>query len=163
MVAKVKTSGDFDANAALKNVDAFKGKTYRFTGVKNRMGWDYSPGNGYQFAWTVDGTPVAAKYDDAIQAAVKDIATRTGKDFSDESYDLVAEVVDVGPVVRIARAEGEIKTDGGEKIADVTSQRDEVAQGVRMKVVALHVGPVTAAVDQGVVDQTGAVGRPGGQ
>jgi hypothetical protein len=159
LVAKISLDGDLDANAIVKNPDSFSGKVYRLTGMKNRMGWDYSPGSGFAFAITQEDTAVAAKYDSTIAAAVKEISKRTAVDFSDEDYDVVVKVDDVGPIVRIARATGTISADG-EKIADVTAQSDETVQGVRMTVIALHVGPVTATADSGEVDETGNMKQP---
>ena len=160
MSAKVKSSDDFDANAIMKNPDNFKGKTYHFKSVNNRMGWDYSPGNGYQFAMTSQGTPVAAKYDTTVKASVKDVEKRTAKEIPDEGFDFIATVEDVGPIVKISRASGSIQTTGGENVGTVTAESNETVQGVRMKIIALHVGPVTAAEDQGVVSADGWIGQP---
>jgi hypothetical protein len=160
MVAKVKASDDFDGNAIMQNPDNFKGKVYHFKGVHNRMGWDYSPDNGFEFAMTSAGTPVAAKYDSTVQAAVKIIGKRTAKDLPDEDWEFVATVEDVGPIVKIQRATGDIKTTGGEAVGTVTSQADVTVKGVRLKIIALHVGPVTAAEDQGMVNADGTVSAP---
>ena len=162
-MGKIDTAGDFDGNAVMKDPDSFKGKVYRFKGVKNRMGWDYSPGNGYAFALTVAGTPVAAKYDSTISAAWKETEKRTAKDFSDEEYDVVAKIDDVGPIIHIARSEGTVSTDSGEKVGTISAQADESVQGVRMTIIALHVGPVTATADGGEVDETGAMKQPSAQ
>jgi hypothetical protein len=158
MAAKVSSSEEFDANAVFKNVDNFKGKAFHFKGVNNRMGWDYSPGNGFQFAMTVDGTPVAAKYSSTVKDAVKAIEKRTAHETPDEGYDFIATVEDVGPIVKISRASGDIKTTGGETVGTITAQADETVPGVRLKIVALHAGAVTAAEDQGVVKPDGSVG-----
>jgi hypothetical protein len=160
MAAKVQASDDFDPNAILQNPDNFKGKLYHFSGVNNRMGWDFSPGNGYQFAMSKEGTPVAAKFDTTVKASVKDVAKRTAKDLPDEGWEFIASVEDVGPIVKIDRATGDIKTNGGETVGTVTSQADVTVKGVRLKIVALHVGPVTAAEDQGVVNADGTIGQP---
>jgi hypothetical protein len=163
LVGKINTDGDFDGNAIMKDPNSFTGKVYRFTAVKNRMGWDYAPGEGFRFAMTSAGTPVAAKFDSTIESAWKEISKRTAKDFRDEEYDLVVKVDDVGPIIHIARASGSINTDSGEKVADITAQADETVQGVRMTVIALHVGPLTATADGGMVDETGAVRQPASQ
>jgi hypothetical protein len=160
MAAKVQASDEFDANAIMQNPDNFKDKLYHFKGVNNRMGWDYSPGNGYQFAMTADGTPVAAKFDTTVKASVKDVAKRTAKDLPDENWEFIAAVEDVGPIVKIDRATGDIKTTGGETVGTVTAQADVTVKGVRLKIVALHAGPVTAAEDQGVVNADGSIGQP---
>ncbi len=102
MAAKVQASDDFDANAIMQNPDNFKGKAYHFKGVNNRMGWEYSPGNGYQFAMTSEGTPVAGKFDTTVKASVKDVSKRTAKDLPDEDYEFIATVEDVGPIVKIS-------------------------------------------------------------
>ena len=159
LVAKITLDGDLDANAIVKNPSSFTGKVYRLSGVKNRLGWDYSPGSGFAFAITQEGAAVAAKYDSTIATAVKETTKRTATDFSDEQYDVVLKVDDVGPIVRIARATGTITADG-EKVADVTAQSDETVQGVRCTIIALHCGPVTATADGGEVDETGAMKQP---
>jgi hypothetical protein len=159
LVAKINTDGDMNANAIMKDPNSFTGKVYRLTAQKNRMGWDYSPGSGFAFAITQDGTPVAAKYDSTIAAAVKETSKRTATDFSDEEYDVVLKVDDVGPIVRIARATGTISADG-EKVADVTAQADETVQGVRCTIIALHCGPVTATADGGEVSEDGTMKQP---
>jgi hypothetical protein len=159
IVGKISTDGDMNANAIMKDPNSFTGKVYRLTAQKNRMGWDYSPGSGFAFAITQDGTPVAAKYDSTIAAAVKETSKRTATDFSDEEYDVVLKVDDVGPIVRIARATGTISADG-EKVADVTAQADETVQGVRGTIIALHCGPVTATADGGEVSEDGTMKQP---
>jgi hypothetical protein len=160
MAAKVQASDDFDANAIMQKPDNYKGKLYHFSGVNNRMGWDYSPGNGFQFAMSKEGTPVAAKFDTTVKASVKDVAKRTAKDLPDENWEFIASVEDIGPIVKIDRAPGDVKTNGGETVGTVTSQADVTVKGVRLKIVALHVGPVTAAEDQGVVNADGSIGQP---
>jgi hypothetical protein len=160
MAAKVQAADDFDANAIMQNPDNFKGKLYHFKGVNNRMGWDYSPGNGYQFAMTSEGTPVAAKFDTTVKASVKDVLKRTATDLPDENYEFIASVEDVGPIIKISRATGDVKTTDGEAVGTVTATADVTVQGVRLKIVALHVGPITAAEDQGVVGADGTIGQP---
>ena len=66
---------------------------------------------------------------------------------------------DVGPIIHIARSEGTVSTDSGEKVGTISAQADESVQGVRMTIIALHVGPVTATADGGEVDETGAMNR----
>ena len=163
MMAKVQSSDDFDANAIMKNPDNFKGKTYHFKSVNNRMGWDYSPGNGFQFAMTSEGTPVAAKYDSTVKASVADVQKRTAKEIPDEGFEFIATVEDVGPIVKISRASGNLQTTGGENVGSITAESNETVQGVRLKIVAIHVGPVTAAEDQGVVNADGTIGQPAAQ
>ena len=64
------------------------------------------------------------------------------------TYDVVATIDGVGPIIKITRSEGTISANG-EKIANVTAQRDETVQGIRLKIIGLHVGPVASAVGQG--------------
>jgi hypothetical protein len=158
MMGKLGASDAFDAVAALQNVDPVKGQTIHLKAVSNRMGWEFRPGAGYDFAMMIDGVPVAGKYDPAIKDAVSSITRKTGRDFSDEQYDVVVTVEGLGPIVKITRAEGTISSQG-EKVADVTTQRDETVQGIRLKVVGVHVGPVAAAVGQGVVDENGNISQ----
>jgi hypothetical protein len=155
MVDKASATEGLDAVAASQNMDNFKGKTILLKGVKNRMGWDYSPDSGYDFAITIDSVPVAGKFDPALRKAFDEIAGKTGKDFSDEQYDVIATVDGVGPVVKIARAEGTIKTTEGESVGSVTSTRNETVQAIRVKIIGLHVGPLAGTTAQGVVNENG--------
>jgi hypothetical protein len=155
MVDKASATEGLDAVAASQNMDNFKGKTILLKGVKNRMGWDYSPDSGYDFAITIDSVPVAGKFDPALRKAFDEIAGKTGKDFSDEQYDVIATVDGMGPVVKIARAEGTIKTTEGESVGSVTSTRDETVQAIRVKIIGLHVGPLAGTTAQGVVNENG--------
>ena len=59
--------------------------------------------------------------------------------------------------MKIARSEGTLKTDSGESVGTITAQRDETVQGLRLNIIGLHVGPVTAVEGQGVVDETGQI------
>lgn len=133
-----------DAVAAIADIDAFKGKTIKLSEANNRMGWDFRPGAGYDFAIHIDSVPVAGKYDPAIKKVWEDVATRTGKDFSDEPYDVIAVVEGTGPITVITRAEGQVKADDG-STATVKAQKDEKVEGIRLKIVAIHVGPIATA------------------
>lgn len=159
MAAKFKIE-NFDANEALKNIGKYKGKYIRFPNVSNRMGWDYRPGK-YEFAVEADGQHVVGKYSPLVKKTVDDVTEKTGKDFSNDEYDVIAKVVETGPVVRIARSEGKIKFTDGDS-ADVKAQRDETVDGIHLEVVALHVGPVAVAEGQGAVDESGKVAVPAG-
>ncbi len=160
MVKQTDATDGLDAVAALAKIDDFKGKTVRFKGVTNRMGFDYSPNGGYDFALTIDGVPCAAKFDKPLAKAFNTLTAKTGKDFSTGEYDVVAQVVGTGPIVKIARAEGTLNTTGGEHVANITSEREETVQGIRLKITAMHVGPLTGTSVQGVVDENGQVGQP---
>ncbi len=160
MAAKLQATDEFDPNAVMQNPGNFQGKAFHFKGINNRMGWDYAPGNGYQFAATIEGTPVVGKFDSTVAAAVKDIGKKTAKDLPDDDFEFIATVEDVGPIVKIARATGNIQTTGGETVGTITAQGEETVQGVRLKIVALHSGAVTAAEDQGEVNADGTIGQP---
>jgi hypothetical protein len=157
MATKLGGSNSLDAVSASQNIDPVKGQTILLKAVSNRMGWEFRPGAGYDFAMMIDGVPVAGKYDSAIHDAADSVGKRTDRDFSDEQYDVVATVEGLGPIVKITRAQGTINADNGEKLADVTAQRDETVQGIRLKIIGIHVGPLAAAVGQGAVDENGNV------
>ncbi len=159
LVKKADASENFDANAVFQKVDDFKGKSFIFKGVKNRMGWDYNPSSGYQFALTIDSIPVCAKMEPGVAKAFNIVQGKTGKDFTDDNYDVIAEVEGIGPVIKIARAEGDLKTTGGEKVGTYTAQEDQTVQSIRMKITAIHVGPFTAG-GQGVLDENGSFNNP---
>jgi hypothetical protein len=159
MVAKFKIE-DFNANAAMKDIGKYKGKCIRFPNVSNRMGWDYRPGK-YEFAVEADGQHVVGKYSPLVKTTVDDVTARTGKDFSNDEYDVIAKVVGTGPVVKITRSEGKIKFQDGDS-ADVTAQKDETVDGIHLEVVGLYVGPVAVAEGQGAVDESGKIAIPAG-
>lgn len=150
----------FDAAAAMKDIDSWKGKTIRFAGANNRMGWDYRPGT-FEFALEQDGYHVAGKYDALVKKVVDDVAEKTGNDFSNDTYDVIAVIEGKGPITKIARSEGKVKFDDGSS-ADVRAQKDETVEGIRVKIVGLHLGPVAVAVGQGAVDPEGKVSIPVG-
>jgi hypothetical protein len=159
MAAKFKVE-PFDANAVMKNISKYKGKYVRFQNVSNRMGWDYRPGK-YEFALESDGQHVAGQYDPLVKKVVNDVAARTGKDFSNDEYDVIAVIEGTGPITRIARSEGKIKFRDGDS-AEVTAQKDEKVDGVLLRVVGLHLGPVAVATGQGAVNESGAISIPAG-
>jgi hypothetical protein len=154
MVKEANPTEGFDAVATSQNIDPAKGKTIRLKGVQNRMGFDYSPSGGYDFAITMDGVPVAGKFSPSVRKAYNGISAKTGRDFSSEDCDVVATIEGMGPIIRIARAEGSLQTTGGEKVASITAQGNETVPGIRLKIIALHIGPV-AANEGGAIDENG--------
>jgi hypothetical protein len=157
MVDKAGATEGLDAVSASQGIDSFKGKTILLKGVKNRMGWEFNPGGGYDFAMNIDSVPVAGKFDPALKKAFDEIAGKTGKDFSDEPYDVIATIDGMGPVVTITRAEGTIKTTGGEDVGSVTATGHETVQAIRLKIIGLHVGPLAGTTAQGVVNENGEI------
>jgi len=145
-----------DAVGASQKIESFKGKTVRLKAVQNRMGYDYSPSSGYDFAMTIDSVPVAGKYEPAIRKAYNGITAKTGKDFSAEDCDIIATVEGMGPIVRIARTKGSVQTTGGENVGTITSEGNETVTGIRLKIIGLHVAPM-AATSSGAVDENGNI------
>ncbi len=157
MVDKAGATDGLDAVAASQNIDSFKGKTILLKAVKNRMGWEFNPGGGYDFAMNIDSVPVAGKFDPALKKAFDEISGKTGKDFSDEQYDVIATVEGMGPVVTITHAEGTIKTTGGEDVGSISATGHDTVQAIRLKIIGLHVGPLAGTTAQGVVNENGEI------
>jgi hypothetical protein len=81
--------------AAIKAEDGFdpaesqsRGKTVRFNGIRNRIGWDFS--GRYDFAMWVGDVPVVGNYDERVNAAVNKACERAGLPLDDHTdWDVV--------------------------------------------------------------------------
>jgi hypothetical protein len=81
--------------AAIKAEDGFdpadsqsRGKTVRFNGIRNRIGWDFS--GRYDLAMWVGDVPVVGNYDERVNAAVNDACERAGLPLDDHTdWDVV--------------------------------------------------------------------------
>lgn len=140
MVDRFKFPDDeFDPN----RLGAFKGKTILLSGVFNRMGWDFAPGE-YDFAMTINGVAVAGRYDKAIKAHIDDVLRRTMTEALPEETpcEVVAVVEGKGKIKEIARVSETGNVEGLNYTANATSH--ETVDCVLLKIVGLKIGPVAA-------------------
>ena len=133
------------------------GKTIRIRGIENRMGWDYGS-DDLPFAARANGKPFAARYDPIIAAAFREVAQKVGGNrISDEGWDLIA-IVEPGTVRITQRIKSEVRDAGGSSVGSL--ERWDPIEVPVVKVVALHAGPVAAAVGAGAAREDGTVEAP---
>ena len=98
------------------------------------MGWDYEPGD-FQFAFTIDGFPVAGKFDQPVRAAVRSVHEQTGQELDDHGWDVIGVVE--GPGKLQERVTADVTEKGsGTKVGTLESKRTIDCAVVR--VIALH-------------------------
>ncbi len=158
MKAKFTVTEGFDPN---KPGD-LKGKYIRITS-RNRMGWDYNTGD-FQYATTLNGTPIAGKYDPTVAAAVKEVESKMGRALGDSDDDGDWEVIalvegSTGKLSKRVNVEGKISDTHG-NTATVTGERAEVVDAPIVTIVAAHCGPLAVAAGAGSVKENGAVSAP---
>ena len=74
-----------------------RGKTVRFDGIRNRIGWDFS--GRFDFAMWVGDVPVVGNYDDRVNRAVNDGCERAGLPLDDHTdWDVVLQVGGPGKI-----------------------------------------------------------------
>jgi hypothetical protein len=130
--------------AAIKAEDGFdpsdtqlRGKTVRFNGIRNRIGWDFS--GRYDFAIWVNDTPVVGNYDERITAAVNEACERTGLPLDDHTDWDVAFVVG-GPGKIKQRFRVTVRDRNQRELGTIEEWRP--VDCVMCSVVALRAGPV---------------------
>ena len=143
MKGKFTTVDGFDPG----NAGATKGKLIRIE-TDNLMGYRFKPGD-FPFATTVNGVPVAAKYDPAVAAAIKAVEEKLGRSLGDDDNDgkweIIAEVTgQTGKLTKRVNVEGKIKDDAG-NTATVTGERAETVDAPIITIVAAHCGPLAAS------------------
>lgn len=149
-----KTS--FDPN----NAASMKGEYVRLT-LANRMGWDFSPGD-FPFAFTMNGVPVAAKYDPDVAKAIDEVKAKTGfrvDSRGDEGdWDVVARIE--GATGKLAkRVSGEIRGDGG---GSLRVEASETVDAPIITIVAAKCGALAVAAGAGMAKSDGTVAAPTG-
>ncbi|MGC4032756.1 MAG: hypothetical protein QM754_13695 [Tepidisphaeraceae bacterium] len=134
---------DFDPNRA----GDFKGKLIRIE-TDNLMGYRFKTGD-FPFATTLNGVPVAAKYDPAVAVAIKAVEDKLGRSLGDSDddgkWEIIARVTgQTGKLTKRVQVEGEIKDTAG-NTATVTGERAETVDAPIITIVAAHVGPLAVA------------------
>ena len=131
--------------AALKPQDGFspadaaawKGKTIRLKGVRNRTGWDFD--GQYDIVVWVDNQPLAGSYDPKVTQAFNDISSKIGNGIDDHiDWDVIAIVQGTGTANR--RYTTEVKAADNSVIGKIEGARP--MDCILIKVIAVHAGPV---------------------
>jgi hypothetical protein len=148
-----KVEEGFDAN----DPAAFKGKLIQVE-TDNLMGYRFKPGD-FAFATTLDGNPVAGKYDPTVAKAIKAVQAKLGRDLGDSDDD--------GKWTIIARVEGtkgkltkKVKVEADVDGAKVSGEKAETVDAPIITIVAAHCGPLAVAKDKGMVKDDGTIGKP---
>ena len=149
MAAKYKTESGFDPD----NYKDFKGKLVKIN-TDNLMGWKFKPGD-FPFATTVNGKPLACRYDPVVEAAIKDVEVKVkhtlGEIDQDGRWDIIARVE--GNTGRMmTRQTSDVRTNRWRE-GWIRSRR---SLGIRvdapiLTIVAAHCGPLAVSADQGAV------------
>ena len=141
--SKFTTADGFDPNSP----GDFKGKLILLT-TDNLMGYHYKPGS-FPFATELNGISIAAKFDPAVAAAVKEVESKMGRSLGDSDDDGKWEIIarvegTTGKLVKKVDVEGKIKDDAGNE-ATVTGEKGETMVAPIITIVAAHCGPLAAA------------------
>ena len=130
--------------AAIKAEDGFdptdsgsRGKTVRFNGIRNRIGWDFS--GRYDFAMWVGDVPVVGNYDERVTAAVNDACERAGLPLDDHTdWDVVLTVGGSGKIKQRFRVI--VRDRNQREIGTIEEWRP--VECVMCEVIGLRAGPV---------------------
>ena len=133
-------------SAAIKAEDGFdpsdaqsRGKTVRFNGIRNRIGWDFS--GRYDFAMWVNDVPVVGNYDERLNAAVNEACGRAGLPLDDHTdWDVVFIVGGPGKIKQRVRVT--VRDRNQRELGTIEEWRP--VDCVMCSVIALHAGPVAA-------------------
>jgi hypothetical protein len=100
IAAAIKAGDGFDPSDAQS-----RGRTVRFNGIRNRIGWDFS--GRHDFAMWVNDVPVVGNYDERVTAAVNDACERAGLPLDDHTdWDVVFVVGGPGKIKQRFRSHG---------------------------------------------------------
>ena len=114
-----------------------RGKTVRFNGIRNRIGWDFS--GRYDFAMWVGDVPVVGNYDNRVTEAVNDACERAGLPLDDHTdWDVVFTVGGPGKIKQRFRVT--VRDRNQREIGTIEEWRP--VDCVMCEVVALRAGPV---------------------
>ena len=133
-------------SAAIKAEDGFdpsdpqsRGKTVRFTGIRNRIGWDFS--GRYDFAMWVNEVPVVGNYDERLNATVNEACGRAGLPLDEHTdWDVVFIVGGPGKIKQRVRVT--VRDRNQRELGTIEEWRP--VDCVMCSVIALHAGPVAA-------------------
>lgn len=137
----------------------FKGKTIKIT-TDNLMGYRFKPGD-FAFATTLNGKPVAAKFDPSLAAAIKAVEAKLGRSLGDDDNDGKWEIYAVvtgstGQMMQKKQAEGDV-TLNGEKVGTVTADYADPVTAPIITIVAAKCGPFAGGKGAGIVQMDGSV------
>jgi polyhydroxyalkanoate synthesis regulator phasin len=157
MMAKFDVTEGFDPN----NYKDFKGKYIKIT-TDNLMGYHFKPGD-FPFATTLNGKPVAGKYDPAVAAALAEVEGKIGRGIGDSDDDGKWTVIcrvegTTGTLYQKSDTGGDLTVDGS-KVGTWSGTKVDPVESPIVTVVALKAGPVAAAAGQGTVKEDGTVGK----
>jgi hypothetical protein len=158
MEMKFKPIEDFDPNDPM----AFKGKIIRIE-TDNLMGYRFKPGD-FPFATTLDGSPIAAKYDPVVKAAVAQAEKRLNRSLGDNDDDgrwtICARVEGTkGKLQRKVNVEGTV-SDGKGNSAKVKGEKFETVDAPIITILAARIGPLAVSKEQGMVKEDGSIAKP---
>jgi hypothetical protein len=120
-----------------------RGRTVRFNGIRNRIGWDFS--GRYDFAMWVGDVPVVGNYDERVTAAVNDACERAGLPLDDHTdWDVVFTVGGRGKIKQRFRVT--VRDRNQREIGTIEEWRP--VDCVMCEVVALRAGPVAVGPER---------------
>lgn len=136
IVSALSPESSFDPGDA-----SMKGKTVLLSGVYNRSGWDFA--RDYSFAMRINGLAVGGDYEPYILKALEHAWYELKLDVNDRiPWDVVGVVLSPGQIGRRVTVTLKDK-DTNREIGKIEEHRPEPC--VRLKIIALHAGPVAAA------------------
>lgn len=143
MMAKYDVVEDFDPN----NYKDFKGKFIKIE-TDNLMGWRFKPGD-FPFATTLNGKPIAGKYDPAVAKALKEIESKLGRSIGDSDEDGRWTVIcrvegNTGTLYQKSETGGDVTVDGS-KVGTWSGTKVDPVESPIVTVVAAKAGPLAAS------------------
>ncbi len=131
IVASIKADDGFDPLDARS-----KGKTVRLTGIRNRIGWDFS--GALDFAMWVGETPVVGNYEKGVLAAVNAVCEKVGLPLDDHTdWDVVLTIGGPGKIKQ--RFNVIVRDRSNMEIGKIEEWRP--VECVQCTVIALRAGP----------------------
>jgi hypothetical protein len=158
---KYKTETGFDPN----NPKAFAGKLIKISDTDNLMGFRFKVGD-FPFATTINGIPIAGKYDPVVGKAVEEVEAKIKHSLGDYDPDGKWEVIarvegGTGQMMARKTEQGDVRTTGGERVGTVTHEYAEPVTAPIVTIVAAHCGPLSVSTEGGAVNQAGLIGASG--
>ena len=159
MAAKYKAESGFDPN----KYQDWKGKTIKISNTDNLMGYKFKPDAAFPFATTVNGLPVACKYNPVVAAAIADVEAKVKHTLGDIDQDGKWEIigtVDGSTGRMMTRQTNDVTNTSGQRVA--TFEDSVPVEAPIVTIIAAHCGPLAVSADQGAVNESGVVATPAG-
>lgn len=143
MKAKYSPESGFDPN----NPKDFRGKTILIT-THNLMRYRFKAGD-FPFATTLNGLPVAGKYDPVVARAIDEVESKIGRNLGDSDDDGKWEIIAIvdgttGQMMQRKQASGDVTVDG-QKAGTYQEESAVPVDAPIITIIAAHCGPLSVS------------------